>query len=462
MSFIFNSKYNSQSRQVEINKNNIEELQKQNFTIYNTQLELTQDSTTIDVTNTDIDLNNIGNALLMSRNGLLFKIVTIEQGNVYLRYYANVPTGPQGIQGPQGPKGEQGVKGDTGPQGPQGLTGAIGPVGPQGPKGDIGVTGPQGPKGEQGIQGLKGDTGPQGPIGPQGPQGEQGIQGIQGPQGIQGNKGDKGDNGNDFTIQGYVSSTASLPQNYTSADVGKAYLVGVTTPRVVYLWGYNEQGELIWSNQGYLQGPKGEQGPQGVQGPQGEQGVQGLQGVQGEQGPKGDTGDTGPQGPQGVEGPQGPKGDTGLQGPKGDTGLQGPKGDTGPQGPKGEQGPAGPAGTSLPIYLHRIIITNTMGYGEFYIDYYNNSATALTSRQDIVNKLKQLYKYNNTNIYVPVQKRDLSKTGRYSTIYIQFYFGTSLSDSGYKTYDINATDTYAGDNFDEGSDSSVTEIVINM
>ena len=326
MSFIFNSKYNSQSKQVEINKNNIEELQKQNFTIYNTQLELTQDSTTIAVTNTDINLNNIGNALLMSRNGLLFKIVTIEQGNVYLRYYANIP------QGPQGPKGNTG---DTGPQGPKGDTGD---TGPQGPKGDTGLQGPQGPKGEQGIQGLKGDTGPAGPIGPQGPQGEQGIQGIQGPQGIQGNKGDKGDNGNDFTIQGYVSSTASLPQNYTSADVGKAYLVGVTTPRVVYLWGYNEQGELIWSNQGYLQGPQGEQGPQGVQGVQGEQGVQGLQGVQGEQGPKGDTGDTGPQGPQGVQGPQG------EQGPKGDTGLQGPQGPKGDIGPQGVQGPAGPAG----------------------------------------------------------------------------------------------------------------------
>lgn len=112
MSFIFNSKYNSQSRQVEINKNNIEELQKQNFTIYNTQLELTQDSTTIAVTQTDIDLNNIGNALLMSRNGLLFKIVAVEHGEAYLRYYANVPTGPQGLtgpQGPQGPKGEDGV-----------------------------------------------------------------------------------------------------------------------------------------------------------------------------------------------------------------------------------------------------------------------------------------------------------------------------------------------------------------
>lgn len=91
------------------------------------------------------------------------------------------------------------------------------------------------------------------------------------PQGAKGEKGDKGDSGNDFTIQGYVSSTASLPQNYTSADVGKAFLVGVTIPRLIYLWGYNETGELIWSNQGYLQGPQGPQGPQGETGPAGGQ-----------------------------------------------------------------------------------------------------------------------------------------------------------------------------------------------
>ena len=85
--------------------------------------------------------------------------------------------------------------------------------------------------------------------------GERGLQGIQGP---------KGDSGNDFTIQGYVSSTGSLPANYTSADIGKAWLVGTEPPRVVYLWGYDEFGVLGWSNQGYLQGPTGEQGATGI------------------------------------------------------------------------------------------------------------------------------------------------------------------------------------------------------
>ena len=187
----------------------------------------------------------------------------------------------------QGPKGEQGIQGIQGPQG---------------------ETGPQGVQGMQGIQGPKGDTGATGPTGPQGPQG---VQGIQGPQ------GEKGSNGNDFTIKGYVSSTASLPE-LTANDVGTAYLVGTTTPRLVYLWGYDETGVLGWSNQGYLQGPTGPQGPQGVQG---------IQGPQGETGPKGDTG---PEGPQGI---------------------QGPKGDTGPEGPQGIQGPEGPQGSPMIISM---------------------------------------------------------------------------------------------------------------
>ena len=220
----------------------------------------------------------------------------------------------------------------------------------KGDKGDTGEQGPQGPIGPQGIQGIQGVQGEQGPAGATGPQG---VQGIQGP------KGDKGTDGNDFTINGYCSSTASLPQNLTEADIGKAYLVGTTTPRVVYLWTRDlESGLLTFSNQGYLQGPKGEQGPQGVQGiqglagEQGEQGVQGVQGIQGEKGDTGEQGPMGPQGPQGVTGPQGPQGDKGDKGDKGDTGATGPKGDKGdpgeqgPMGPQGPQGPIGPQGES--------------------------------------------------------------------------------------------------------------------
>lgn len=347
---------------------------------------------------------------------------------------ATGPAGPQGLQGVQGVIGPQGPIGPTGGQGPKGdkgdtgNPGATGPAGPKGEKGDKGDTGDIGPQGLQGIQGVQGAQGPkgdkgdvgdtgatgaQGPQGIQGPQGVVGPQGPQGPQGIQGPKGEKGDkgqNGNDFTIQGTVSSTASLPDNYTAADIGKAWFVGTSVPRDVYSWGYNEAGTLAWMNQGTLQGPQGEQGVQGpqgvqgIQGPQGEQGQQGEQGVQGpqgEKGDKGDKGDTGEQGPQGlqgvqgVQGEQGPKGDkgdkgdtgatpvisatvetlgegeaatvtktgtdaapifnfgipqgaTGATGPMGATGPQGPVGATGPQGPQGERGPQGATGATGP------------------------------------------------------------------------------------------------------------------
>lgn len=135
--------------------------------------------------------------------------------------------------------------------------------------------GPQGMQGERGLQGVAG------PIGPQGPQG---VTGATGP------RGEKGDSGNDFTIIGTVSATADLPQNYTDADVGKAWFVGTQTPRDVWSWGYNENNILAWINQGKLQGPVGEQGPQGIQG------LQGIQGIQGETGPQGLQGETGKDG----------------------------------------------------------------------------------------------------------------------------------------------------------------------
>ena len=264
--------------------------------------------------------------------------------------------GEQGPQGEQGPKGDQGVqgekgdKGNTGAQGPQGIQGVQGLQGPQGEQGEPGIQGPQGIQGPKGDKGDKGDTGETGATGAPGPQGIQGIQGPKGdkgdtgatgatgavgptgPKGPKGDKGDKGDSGNDFTIKGYVSSTASLPQDLTSTDIGTAYLVGTTTPRKVYLWGYDETEVLGWSDQGYLQGPKGDKGEQGEQGIKGD---------------KGDTGETGPQGPQGEPGPQGiqgEKGDTGATGATGATGPQGPQGEQGPQGIQGLQGEAGPQG----------------------------------------------------------------------------------------------------------------------
>lgn len=241
----------------------------------------------------------------------------------------------------QGPKGDKGLTGDTGPTGLQGVQGPQGERGPQGIQGPQGLVGPTGPQGERGLQGSQGPTGSQGV---QGTKGSTGLTGPQGPQGPTGATGPKGDNGNDFTINGTVSSTSSLPTDLTADDVGVAYFVGTSLPRAVYSWGYIESGSLAWVNQGTLQGPQGEQGvqgPQGIQGltgetgSQGEQGPQGEQGIQGQKGDKGDKGDTGATGPQGIQGLQG---ETGPKGDKGD------KGDTGPQGPQGIQGPAGADG----------------------------------------------------------------------------------------------------------------------
>jgi hypothetical protein len=191
----------------------------------------------------------------------------------------------------KGPQGERGEKGETGPRGLQGIPG-VGIVGPAGPQGVAGA------KGEPGERGLPGIEGPVGPVGPAGP------------------KGEPGRNGNDFTVIGTVSSTVSLPQDYTDADIGKAWFVGTTTPREIYSWGYTEANVLGWTNQGALQGPPG---PQGLTGERGPQGLTGATGERGEVGP------AGPQGIQGVPGesivgPEGPQGPVGETGAKGDTG----------------------------------------------------------------------------------------------------------------------------------------------
>lgn len=97
--------------------------------LYYTTTELTKETTTVVLTNTNIkEEQPLG--LLMDPNGLLFSIDAINETNALITYRATLPTGPQGIQGVQGPKG------DTGPQGPKGDTGPQGPQGPQGPAGE--------------------------------------------------------------------------------------------------------------------------------------------------------------------------------------------------------------------------------------------------------------------------------------------------------------------------------------
>lgn len=158
--------------------------------------------------------------------------------------------------------------------GPQGETG---PQGIQGEKGETGETGPQGPRGEQGIQG---ETGPQGE---QGIQGEQGPQGIQGETGPVGPRGEKGETGSGFKVLGYYDTADELEVAQTSPSPGDAYGVGTEEPYDIYIWdGVN----LVWVNNGALQGAQGEQGPQGEPGPEG---PQGPTGPQGEPGPKAES-----------------------------------------------------------------------------------------------------------------------------------------------------------------------------
>ncbi|MGN0961515.1 MAG: hypothetical protein ACI4PF_04885 [Christensenellales bacterium] len=230
--------------------------------------------------------------ILGNKYGLYFQLDNNEKQ--FAGYFVSKTglQGPKGETGPKGEPGQRGIQGVQGIQGPQGEPGLLGPQGPQGIQGEVGPQGATGPQGETGPQGLQGIQGERGETGPQGPQGEQGPPGPQGPQGIQGPQGERGDSGKDFTIKGYVSSTSALPE-LTANDIGTAYLVGTTTPRLVYLWGYNELGYLEWSNQGYLQGPQGPQGPQGVQGIQGETGAMGPQGIQGPQGEQGIQGESG-------------------------------------------------------------------------------------------------------------------------------------------------------------------------
>lgn len=241
--------------------------------------------------------------------------------------------GDRGAQGPVGPQGSQGPQGIQGAQGPVGPTGATGPAGPMGAQGPQGIQGPKGDTGAQGLQGVAG------------------VQGPQGIQGVQGEKGEPGENGTSFQIVEHVTAVGNLPEP-AAVLLGKAYSVGTATPYDIYVC--EQQGDdLVWINQGPIQGPKGdkgeqgEQGPQGIQGPVGPQGPQGETGAVGAQGPQGPQGEPGIDGATGPQGPQGEQGPQGIQGPVGPQGIQGVEGSAGPQGERGPQGEQG-----RPIYTN--------------------------------------------------------------------------------------------------------------
>lgn len=308
-----NPNYLSWYQQIQKNAKDIEDLYGKINVVNICNIELSEDDASIPLSNTDItDTNKIG--FLITKNGLLFKVVTIVDNEVYIKYICDL----------KGPKGEQGIQGARGPQGIQGPTGA---------------------------------EGPQGPAGIQGPQGIQGVQGIQGP------KGDRGDNGNSFVVTGSAVSVQDLP-DVSTQELGTAYYVGSSYPRPVYAVVMYE-GAKVWQNQGTLQGPQGPQGPQGVQGEQGPQGATGPEGPQGPQGPAGEPGasinnmggwiEDNEYHPLDVVTYQGSSyicdvEITGSTTPPSEDpthwSVLAQKGDTGATGPQGPEGPQGPSGAS--------------------------------------------------------------------------------------------------------------------
>jgi len=185
----------------------------------------------------------------------------------------------------------------------------------------------------------------------------------------QGPRGATGADGQGITISGSKATYGDLPNDLTSGDAGKAFLV--EADGLLYIWdgtAFPADGNGI-----EFRGPIGETGATGATGGtgprgnpglsafevaqengwtgddeeawlaslKGDPGTNGTTGARGEQGIQGNAGATGPQGNVGNTGIQGPPGNNGLDGgtgPKGDTGTQGIQGNTGPEGPPGPKG----------------------------------------------------------------------------------------------------------------------------
>jgi hypothetical protein len=259
-----------------------------------------------------------------------YAVGTADDNEIYVwdgTGWANIGTlrGPQGETGPQGLQGGPGPKGDTGEAGPQGIQGPPGETGPKGDPGDAAtVTVGTVTTGAAGTQAAVTNTGtqhaavlnftiPRGDKGEKGDKGDQGERGLQGEQGIPGEPGQKGDPGKDFAILGYYASLSALQAAVTTPEAGDAYGVGSVAPYDVYVWdGIN----LVWVNNGAIQGPKGDTGAPGEKGDPGESGATFIPSVSagGEISWTNDKGLTNPT-TRNIKGPKGDKGDTGDPGP---------------------------------------------------------------------------------------------------------------------------------------------------
>lgn len=90
-------------QQVSENTKDIAELEENIKPWYNTQNMLMESSSTIALSDTNIGTATTG--FLLSKNALLFKIVGVEEGVVYISYWASLPRGEQGEQGETGETG---------------------------------------------------------------------------------------------------------------------------------------------------------------------------------------------------------------------------------------------------------------------------------------------------------------------------------------------------------------------
>lgn len=88
---ITNNEYNTMPEQVQENKNNIEAIAKNMLEFYHTEQVLTEQTTSIDIAQTDIeDIKISNNAFIITTNALFFKIVAIVENVVYVKYWANI------------------------------------------------------------------------------------------------------------------------------------------------------------------------------------------------------------------------------------------------------------------------------------------------------------------------------------------------------------------------------------
>lgn len=101
---ITNPNYNTMPEQVNQNTKDIAVLKntvKTPATIYNATVEMPQDTGVVSQSNITQQVTNINNAFVMDTVGKLFRIVTVENDQVYVAYCASI-RGPQGEQGTQG------------------------------------------------------------------------------------------------------------------------------------------------------------------------------------------------------------------------------------------------------------------------------------------------------------------------------------------------------------------------